>query len=52
MKSIPFLPLPSQSGEIDVVNHKTGDRCHLKFTPYSYFSRDVPRKVGVSLICA
>ncbi|XP_061130946.1 oxysterol-binding protein 1-like isoform X1 [Syngnathus typhle] len=34
-----------QSGEIDVINHKTGDRCHLKFTPYSYFSRDVPRKV-------
>ncbi|CAI5680794.1 unnamed protein product [Oreochromis niloticus] len=33
-----------QSGEIDVVNHKTGDRCHLKFAPYSYFSRDVPRK--------
>uniref|UniRef100_A0A671YFH7 Oxysterol-binding protein n=1 Tax=Sparus aurata TaxID=8175 RepID=A0A671YFH7_SPAAU len=32
-------------GEIDVVNHKTGDRCHLKFAPYSYFSRDVPRKV-------
>ncbi|CAJ1052551.1 oxysterol-binding protein 1-like isoform X4 [Xyrichtys novacula] len=34
-----------QSGEIDVVNHRTGDHCHLKFTPYSYFSRDVPRKV-------
>ncbi|XP_030586849.1 oxysterol-binding protein 1-like isoform X3 [Archocentrus centrarchus] len=34
-----------QSGEIDVVNHKTGDRCHLKFAPYSYFSRDIPRKV-------
>uniref|UniRef100_A0A7N8WNT6 Oxysterol-binding protein n=1 Tax=Mastacembelus armatus TaxID=205130 RepID=A0A7N8WNT6_9TELE len=34
-----------QSGEIDVVNHRTGDRCHLKFVPYSYFSRDVPRKV-------
>ncbi|XP_038127786.1 oxysterol-binding protein 1-like isoform X2 [Cyprinodon tularosa] len=34
-----------QSGEIDVVNHTTGDRCHLKFAPYSYFSRDVPRKV-------
>ncbi|XP_068176781.1 oxysterol-binding protein 1-like isoform X3 [Antennarius striatus] len=34
-----------QSGEIDLVNHKTGDRCHLKFAPYSYFSRDVPRKV-------
>ncbi|XP_059408862.1 oxysterol-binding protein 1-like isoform X3 [Carassius carassius] len=34
-----------QSGEIDVVNHKTGDHCHLKFAPYSYFSRDVARKV-------
>uniref|UniRef100_A0A8C5A0M7 Oxysterol-binding protein n=1 Tax=Gadus morhua TaxID=8049 RepID=A0A8C5A0M7_GADMO len=34
-----------QSGEIDVVNHQTGDRCHLKFAPYSYFSRDVARKV-------
>ncbi|XP_062373819.1 oxysterol-binding protein 1 isoform X3 [Sardina pilchardus] len=34
-----------QSGEIDIVNHKTGDRCHLKFAPYSYFSRDVARKV-------
>ncbi|KAJ8281275.1 hypothetical protein GJAV_G00065670 [Gymnothorax javanicus] len=34
-----------QSGEIDIVNHRTGDRCHLKFAPYSYFSRDVPRKV-------
>ncbi|XP_051558621.1 oxysterol-binding protein 1-like isoform X8 [Myxocyprinus asiaticus] len=34
-----------QSGEIDVINHKTGDRCHLKFAPYSYFSRDVARKV-------
>ncbi|XP_064416866.1 oxysterol-binding protein 1 isoform X2 [Latimeria chalumnae] len=34
-----------QSGEIDIVNHKTGDQCHLKFAPYSYFSRDVARKV-------
>ncbi|XP_039623274.1 oxysterol-binding protein 1-like isoform X1 [Polypterus senegalus] len=34
-----------QSGEIDIVNHKTGDKCHLKFAPYSYFSRDVARKV-------
>lgn len=34
-----------QSGEIDLVNHTTGDRCHLKFAPYSYFSRDVARKV-------
>lgn len=29
-----------------MVNHRTGDRCHLKFAPYSYFSRDIPRKVG------
>lgn len=28
-----------------MVNHTTGDRCHLKFAPYSYFSRDVARKV-------
>ncbi|KAI4905810.1 hypothetical protein NFI96_017015 [Prochilodus magdalenae] len=34
-----------ESGEIDVINHRTGDRCHLKFAPYSYFSRDVARKV-------
>ncbi|XP_061815177.1 oxysterol-binding protein 1-like isoform X1 [Nerophis lumbriciformis] len=34
-----------ESGEIDVVNHTTEDRCHLKFAPYSYFSRDVARKV-------
>ncbi|KAF3852453.1 hypothetical protein F7725_005808 [Dissostichus mawsoni] len=40
-KYLSIMPL----GEIDVVNHKTGDRCHLKFAPYSYFSRDVPRKV-------
>ncbi|KAK2100403.1 hypothetical protein P7K49_021751 [Saguinus oedipus] len=32
------------SGEIDIVNHKTGDKCNLKFVPYSYFSRDVARK--------
>uniref|UniRef100_A0A8C6Z2C2 Oxysterol-binding protein n=1 Tax=Nothoprocta perdicaria TaxID=30464 RepID=A0A8C6Z2C2_NOTPE len=34
-----------QSGEIEIVNHKTGDKCVLKFVPYSYFSRDVARKV-------
>lgn len=37
---------PLQSGEIEIVNHKTGDKCNLKFVPYSYFSRDVARKVG------
>lgn len=42
------LTVPSllQSGEIEIVNHKTGDKCSLKFVPYSYFSRDVARKVG------
>ncbi|KAM7369057.1 hypothetical protein PAMP_013356 [Pampus punctatissimus] len=34
-----------QSGDIDIVNNTTKDTCHLKFSPYSYFSRDVPRKV-------
>lgn len=44
VKTFFFRPF-CQSGEIDVVNHTTGDRCHLKFAPYSYFSRDVARKV-------
>ncbi|XP_076854111.1 oxysterol-binding protein 2 isoform X1 [Brachyhypopomus gauderio] len=34
-----------QSGDIDIVNHTTKETCQLKFCPYSYFSREVPRKV-------
>ncbi|XP_043924243.1 oxysterol-binding protein 2-like [Protopterus annectens] len=34
-----------QSGEIEIANSKTKDKCQLKFIPYSYFSRDIPRKV-------
>uniref|UniRef100_A0A667X6J0 Oxysterol-binding protein n=1 Tax=Myripristis murdjan TaxID=586833 RepID=A0A667X6J0_9TELE len=34
-----------QSGDIEIVNYVTKDTCHLKFSPYSYFSREVPRKV-------
>lgn len=34
-----------QSGDIDIVNHRTKATCQLKFSPYSYFSREVPRKV-------
>uniref|UniRef100_A0A3P8UL75 Oxysterol-binding protein n=1 Tax=Cynoglossus semilaevis TaxID=244447 RepID=A0A3P8UL75_CYNSE len=34
-----------QSGDIDIVNVTTKDTCRLKFSPYSYFSREVPRKV-------
>ncbi|GFS49316.1 oxysterol-binding protein 1 [Nephila pilipes] len=32
-------------GEMEIVNHVTEDKCHLRFIPYSYFSREVPRKV-------
>ncbi|XP_066593979.1 oxysterol-binding protein 1 isoform X2 [Prorops nasuta] len=34
-----------QSGDMDIVNHKEGVKCHLKYIPYSYFSRDSQRKV-------
>ncbi|XP_055511189.1 oxysterol-binding protein 2-like isoform X1 [Leucoraja erinacea] len=34
-----------QSGDIDIINFKTKDKCQLKFSPYSYFSRDCARKV-------
>ncbi|XP_068166532.1 oxysterol-binding protein 2 isoform X2 [Antennarius striatus] len=34
-----------QSGDIEIVNHRTKETCQLKFFPYSYFSREVPRKV-------
>nr|DBA23291.1 TPA: hypothetical protein GDO54_014219 [Pyxicephalus adspersus] len=34
-----------QSGDIEITNYKTKDKCQLKFTPYSYFSRDIARKV-------
>jgi len=34
-----------QSGECEVVNHTTGDKCKHKYHQYSYFSRDVVRKV-------
>ncbi|VDO12517.1 unnamed protein product [Rodentolepis nana] len=33
------------SGEIDITNHTTGDKCHLTFKQYSYFSSEVPRRV-------
>lgn len=34
-----------QHGEMDIINHLTEDKCHLKFIPYSYFSREIPRRV-------
>ncbi|XP_067650187.1 oxysterol-binding protein 1-like isoform X1 [Haliotis asinina] len=33
-------------GEMDITNHRNGDKCHLKYSAYSYFSRDIPRKVS------
>ena len=35
-----------QSGEMDITNHTTGDKCHLKYHAYSYFSKEKPRRVG------
>uniref|UniRef100_H2ZFT6 PH domain-containing protein n=1 Tax=Ciona savignyi TaxID=51511 RepID=H2ZFT6_CIOSA len=35
-----------QSGDAEVVNHTTGDRCKHKYFAYSYFSRETPRKVS------
>ncbi|CAG0898591.1 unnamed protein product [Cyprideis torosa] len=32
-------------GDCEVINHSTGDVCHLKFIPYSYFSRMGSRRV-------
>lgn len=32
-------------GDMEIVNHTTGDKCSLKFVPYSYFSKEEPRKV-------
>ncbi|XP_057295894.1 oxysterol-binding protein 1-like isoform X2 [Hydractinia symbiolongicarpus] len=34
-----------QSGEMDIRNHTTGEKCHLKYHAYSYFSRDAAKKV-------
>ncbi|KAK2170334.1 hypothetical protein LSH36_3g14027, partial [Paralvinella palmiformis] len=36
-------------GEMDIVNHQTGDRCHLKYSAYSYFARETPRKLAIEL---
>ena len=33
-----------QVGEMEVVNHTTGDKCYMKFEPYSYFG-GVPKKI-------
>ena len=35
---------------MDIMNHTTGEKCHLKYHAYSYFSRDSPKKVFFFLI--
>ncbi|CAI2349096.1 unnamed protein product [Caenorhabditis sp. 36 PRJEB53466] len=32
-------------GDMEITNHTTNEKCVLKFIPYSYFSREQPRKV-------
>ncbi|RCN48652.1 Oxysterol-binding protein [Ancylostoma caninum] len=32
-------------GDMEIINHGTGDKCVVKFFPYSYFSRETPRKI-------
>ena len=36
-----------QHGDMDIENHTTGDKCHLKYIPYSYFTREEQRRVKV-----
>ncbi|THD20265.1 Oxysterol-binding protein [Fasciola hepatica] len=33
------------SGEMDIINHSTGEKCHLSYKAYSYFSSETPRRV-------
>lgn len=37
-----------QEGEMDIINHTTGERCHLKYTCGGMFSRD--RTVNYQII--
>ena len=34
-----------QSGEMEIINHKQGIKCQLKYIPTSFFSREIERKV-------
>lgn len=38
-----------QHGDMDIINHANSDKCHLKYIPYSYFSKDSQRKVRIEL---
>lgn len=41
-----------QHGDTDIINHKDGTKCHLKYIPYSYFTRDAQRKVMIVMLCS
>jgi len=41
-----------QDGDMEIVNHKDGTKCLLKYIPYSYFTRDVQRKVRILQTCS
>ncbi|XP_054259945.1 oxysterol-binding protein 1-like [Macrosteles quadrilineatus] len=38
-----------QHGDMEIFNHKDGTRCKLSYIPYSYFTRDVQRRVTGSV---
>lgn len=40
-----------QHGEMSVINHTNGDKCHMKFEPYSYFG-GTPKKVTGTVVTA
>merc|ERR1712150_189834 len=37
-----------QHGEMEVINHFTGAKCHMKFEPYSYFAGIAKKVIGES----
>ena len=39
-----------QSGELKITNHTNGEKCHIKYHAYSYFSREQQRKVRMLLL--
>ncbi|EDV23583.1 uncharacterized protein TRIADDRAFT_27761 [Trichoplax adhaerens] len=41
-----------QSGEMEITNHSNRDKCYLKYSAYSYFARDTPRKVSGQVVDA
>ena len=34
------------NGQMEVINHNTGDKCHMKFEPYSYFGGAYKKVIG------